>query len=221
LSQTASQYRIGSGSWTNLSAGAKTSSVNTGQKIQFRITNPTINSSIGIGTFTVNKKFNVSGNIMSLLYGDNFTNQQNLTGKDYAFEKLFYDCVTLQSAKKLILPAKTLADCCYENMFNGCMNLTIAPTLYGTTLADSCYECMFQGCVSLTTAPSLPVTTLADSCYENMFNGCVSLTTAPSLPATTLYENCYYGMFSGCTGLTAAPSLPATTLANFCYNKMF
>ena len=50
-------------------------------------------------------------------------------------------------------------------MFSNCTSLTSAPSLPATTLADYCYEDMFYGCTSLTTAPSLPATTLATNCY--------------------------------------------------------
>ena len=57
-------------------------------------------------------------------------------------------------------------------MFIGCTSLTTAPQLPATSLVDSCYREMFAECTSLTTAPELPATTLADSCYSSMFEGC-------------------------------------------------
>ena len=221
LSQNASEYRIDDGNWTTLPSGTTTPEINRGQKISFKMTNPTILSGYGMGRFTVNNAFNVSGNIMSLLYGDNFEGQTDLTGKDYAFAQLFYNCTTLKNAENLILPATTLAYSCYSNMFNGCTSLTTVPVLPATTLADNCYHSMFKGCKSLTEAPELPSTTLAYQCYYSMFNGCNSLTTAPELPATTLAYYCYSGMFEGCTNLTSAPVLPATTLTDGCYSNMF
>jgi len=89
------------------------------------------------------------------------------------------------------------------------------------TMANYCFQSLFQDCTSLTTAPALPATTLVDSCYYGMFKGCSSLTTAPALPATTLANWCYASMFQDCTSLTTAPALPATVLADFCYNRMF
>ena len=166
-------------------------------------------------------QFNICGNAMSLLYGDDFIGQTNLEGKDYCFNSLFKGNTNLISAENLILPATTLADWCYYMMFYGCTSLTTAPELPATKLADGCYTSMFTGCTSLTTAPELPATTLARYCYNSMFNDCTSLTTAPELPATTLASNCYIQMFQGCTSLTTAPELPATTLANYCYNQMF
>ena len=119
------------------------------------------------------------------------------------------------------LPVTTLANYCYQEMFQGCTSLTTAPALPATTLADSCYSVMFQGCTSLTQAPALPATTLKTYCYYFMFGNCTSLTSAPALPATTLADSCYRYMFYGCTSLTTAPALPATTLADWCYDFMF
>ena len=165
---------------------------------------------------------NASGNIMSLLYGDNFKDKTSFPeGSQYTFNELFKDNTHLISAENLILPATTLTNSCYSGMFQGCTSLTTAPELQATTLAYSCYSGMFYGCTSLTTAPELPATTLANYCYSHMFYGCASLTTAPELPATTLANYCYSHMLSDCTSLTAAPVLPATTLADNCYESMF
>ena len=112
-------------------------------------------------------------------------------------------------------------DYCYYSVFNGCKNLTTAPSLPATTLANNCYSYMFANCANLTTAPALPATTLASKCYNSMFSTCINLTTAPSLPATTLASDCYGYMFSTCKNLTTAPALPATTLASNCYESMF
>ena len=173
-------------------------------------------------SFSSTANFDVQGNVMSLLYGDNFKGKVNLTGKNYVFCMLFNENTKVVSAEKLSLPATTLASGCYYRMFYGCTSLTTAPVLPATTLASGCYMDMFYGCTSLTTAPVLPVTTLAESCYDSMFRGCTSLTTAPVLPATTLASNCYQHMFKDCTSLTTAPSiLPAATLVDECYNNMF
>ena len=154
-------------------------------------------------------EFNASGNIMSLIHGDDFIGETNMI--ENMFINLFFDswgqyysdeadCMVV-NAKDLILPATMLANSCYQQMFFGCTSLTTAPELPATTLTDYCYSSMFEGCTSLTTAPELPATTLANGCYYYMFSGCTSLTTAPALPATTLVNDCYNNMFSGCTSL--------------------
>ena len=221
LSVNTCEYSLDGKSWNSLPTDTNTVEINKGQTLSFR-GNLTPTSSNGIGAFTISKKCNVKGNVMSLLYGDDFIEQNDLTGKNYAFYKLFYKCTNIVDASELILPATTLASDCYYCMFQGCTSLVTAPALPATTLAENCYRGMFYDCTSLTTAPELPATTLESSCYRYMFYGCTSLTTAPSiLSATTLAVYCYSSMFQGCTSLSTAPELPATTLASYCYESMF
>ena len=241
------QYSINGISWDTLNQNEKLNFQNVGFKIRFKQTGLTPDSSKGIGTFKVSKKFKVYGNAMSLYYGDDFIGQTDLTGKDYAFKTLFYQCSNLINAENLILPATTLSPYCYYDMFSLCTLLTKTPKLPATTLAENCYRYMFSSCYSLTdvtelpatqltegcysvmffncksltTAPELPATQLASSCYESMFSSCISLVKAPELPATHLASSCYSAMFSGCTELAIAPELPATQLASSCYESMF
>ena len=163
----------------------------------------------------------VYGNVMSLLT-DNYKTATKIT-QDYAFTYLFNSNTHIKnhSEKELVLPATTLKNYCYRNMFEGCTSLTKAPELPADTMKLYCYGSMFKGCTSLTEAPELPATTLAASCYTFMFKGCTSLTQAPDLPATSLMNYCYNGMFELCTSLTTAPVLSATTLPQGCYYYMF
>ena len=160
----------------------------------------------------------VGGNIMSLLYGSNFTGEETTfpSNSTHNFAGLFYSNYDLISASELILPATTLTDSCYMHMFSNCSSLTTAPSLPATTLTDSCYMYMFYICSSLTTAPAiLPATTLADFCYQGMFC-CTSLTTAPELPATTLAEACYCDMFRDCDSLNYIKCLATDISASNC-----
>jgi hypothetical protein len=157
---------------------------------------------------------NVGGNIMSLLYGDNFTgNETTFPGSTYNFNYLFYNNTYLVNASSLLLPATTLANSCYAHMFKGCTALTTAPalpatTLPATTISDTgCYEQMFYNCTSLTTAPILPATILTRYSYKEMFRGCSSLTSAPALLATTLAQNCCGAMCQNCTILNCIKCL--------------
>lgn len=154
----------------------------------------------GIGTFNATCRYIAYGNIMSLLYGDNFENQTTLSGKSYAFKHLFINNTYLEEADNLILPSTILSEGCYDAMFKGCTSLDKFPVLLESTLAPSCYKEMFKGCTLLDTMPGLSATTLAQSCYESMFEGCTSLTSA-SLPATTLVTDCYKEMFKNCSSL--------------------
>ena len=182
--------------------------VDSGNTVMFKGNlNPTYGNSIG--RFS-NNVLEVEGNIMSLLYGDNFIGQTDLSGKNYVFYGLFSDCTTLTSAENMVLPATTLAANCYGKMFNGCTSLTTVPSnmLPATTLASSCYNYMFQNCTSLTSAPELPATTLASSCYQYMFSGCTSLTSitclATNISAISCTFNWVYGVAASGTFTKAA-----------------
>ena len=210
-------YKIDDEEWKKFNNNSKTITLNTSSKIMFketltssRLRATRLKCSIG--------HINVYGNIMSLVYGDDFIGKTTML--DFSLENVFYGG-NIIDAGNLILPATTLSNACYMAMFKGCTSLTQAPELPAVEMTISCYADMFSGCTSLTTAPALPATTLADSCYSHMFEGCTSLAQAPVLPATTLANSCYYGMFAGCTSLTTAPQLPATTLAKQCYYGMF
>lgn len=194
--------------------------------------------------------FNASGNIMSLLFNDDFENQYDLTNYQNAFSQLFYYNTYLKSARDLELPALYLGDSTYSNMFLYCTSLTTGPRLLPAVIGNTnsyfhmffnCYnmttgpqtfgmlipgqsacEGMFQQCKALTNIfPTLPARTLASRCYFNMFHTCQALTTPPALPAVNLAPQCYQAMFLGCINLTTAPDLPAKNLINGCYNSMF
>ena len=221
------EYKLNGGKWasitSNTGASAPSITVNTGDKIQFRGSNTSYGTSASsYSTFgNSTAEFKVEGNIMSLINPTNFATATTL-GSKYTFNGLFNNCKGLTSAENLILPATTLADSCYYNMFYGCSSLVTAPKeLPADTLTTNCYVQMFCNCTSLTKVPKLPATNLATYCYRYMFGGCTSLTTAPELPATTLANNCYYQMFYKCSSLATAPALPARTLADGCYRDMF
>ena len=216
------EYSVNGGSWKSLTSTTNGTSFNVskGQTVRFRGNN----AQYGIGNFTYNNftatcQFNVKGNIMSLVAGDDF--QSASLASTHVFARLFYQCSGLISAENLVLPASTLTNNCYEGLFYHCSSLKKAPELPAKSLADYCYRSMFFGCSSLESAPKLPVTSLAKYCYYMMFALCTSLTSAPALPATTLAAYCYSNMFQNCSSLTIAPTLPATTLVPSCYSSMF
>ena len=194
----------------------------------------TSDGEMAYSNFVMTGKIESHGNIISLLYNDEF--EGNLDIPNVA---------------------------CYMNVFGECTSLITPPELPSTGLTEYCYFMMFDGCTSLTTAPELPATKLKFYCYANMFCGtdvlpdCTNIdftneevvqsgaliglfantkvtdvdlmdilpinseTGKYYLPVETLSEYCYAVMFYGCTSLTTAPELPATTLAEHCYSYMF
>lgn len=163
---------------------------------------------------------NVGGNIMSLLYGSNFTGQERTfpSGSTRTFENLFYNNRSIENLENLLLPATILTKWCYAYMFDGCDFVKTTPELPAMTLAENCYRGMFQD-TGIRTAPVLPATTLTKWCYYGMFNNCFSLVTV-ILPAQGLAYGCYENMFMHCSNLKNI-ELPASTLATRCYENMF
>ena len=160
--------------------GTKLATLNKGDKLLIKGNNTFYGYSgsdqVMLGNrFVSSGYFKVEGNIMSLIYLDDFIGQSTLPA-DNAFTALFYNCSKLMFADNLILPATTLTQYCYRDMFRGCTSLAYAPKI-------------------------LPATTLVNECYKRMFYECSTLTKAPELPASTLLSSCYYAMFKDCSSL--------------------
>ena len=147
--------------------------------------------------FSSDCEFNVYGNIMSLLYEDDFRNKTSINNIDYIFTCLFSDyyeenSCEVVSAEYFVLPALELTEHCYESMFSSCNALVNTPELPATTLAEYCYTSMFYGCTSLTTAPELPATILTPSCYQTMLRSCINLNYIKMLATDISAEYCLY-----------------------------
>ena len=168
------EYKINNGEWTSITSTSDgvTISVAKGDLVRFRGSNTAYATSKSAysgfegGTAT----YDIEGNIMSLLYGDNFAESTTLPNSSYVFCSLFKKAPVI-SAEHLILPATTLKDYCYRALFSYCETLTKAPELSATTLAKGCYWYMFEHC-AITEAPVLEATTLVAECYGHMFEGC-------------------------------------------------
>lgn len=211
------KYSINGQEWTDWIPNTRINDLNEGDCVYVKGYNNTYYHS---HFDTRAKSINVSGNIMSLIDGDNFANLKEIVEPN-AFT-WFFNNFPIVSAENLVLPATTLSDSCYHSMFASCKVLQKAPkNLPATILSPHCYQDMFTGCSALTEAPTISATTMAEESCQYMFNHCSSLKSAPNLSATTLAKYCYYGMFGYCTSLTQAPELPATALADYCYRQMF
>ena len=220
FSQDGLEYSIDGGAWKTMSAKIAVSVPASSYIIFKGKCTPT--SSNGIGTFKSTGGFNVSGNVMSLLFGNDFNKKVSLVGNDYAFMSLFHGNDKLYDATNLVMPATTLSEYCYTGFFHACSSLkAVNPNLLpAKTLAPNCYHTMFYGCLSLKESPLLPATTLAPYCYYTMFQSC-ALSKLPELPATTMVEHCYDTMFNYVDADIPDNYLPSTQLAPYCYYSMF
>ena len=156
----------------------------------------------GPGGASINSSanINVSGNIMSLLYEDNFKDKVVFSDNSrFAFSWLFANNKHLCSAEKLILPATTLADGCYRFMFFGCSSLTTAPALPATKLVTNCYWGMFNGCTSLNSITMLATDISASNCLEEWVNGVAATGTFTKAASMTSLPSGTSGIPSGWT----------------------
>lgn len=130
----------------------------------------------------------ISGNILSLIYGDDFKSYTEMPSGchfKYCFNSYLTNTTgttnvgyySATDARNLVLPSNTQKSC-YEGMF-GCHNTVSEQTIR-----------------SLKYPPKLPAMVMTSYCHLNMFFGCQDLENAPELPATTLADYCYYEMFN-------------------------
>lgn len=165
--------------WTDITATSEGTEINvlTGDKVLIKgnnshyAYNKFYYSAFTGGTATYNAK----GNIMSLIYGDNFIGQTVLL-YEYALSQVFNGS-NIVSAEYLILPATTLTPDCYRATFAHCSLMVKSPKILpATTLATECYYFMFDECSSMITHPELPATQVDNTCYRGIFHKCASLT---------------------------------------------
>jgi uncharacterized protein YjdB len=102
-------------------------------------------------------KTEIFGNVMSLLKGkDNLESATALEAKN-AFYGLFAGAEQLvnNADRLLVLPATTLTEGCYQDMFNGCKGIEKAPELPAPKLEKNCYQEMFYDCAKLNSVKCL------------------------------------------------------------------
>lgn len=159
LSKNSIEYSTDNGaSWIKLQAGTLSPSLNV-QKVFIRCKTPYISTVEGIGTFTIQGAYNLSGDIMGLL-------GEYKKIQPYSFINLFSGS-NVVNVHRDFLPATTLTKDCYSHMFYGCTSLAQAPELPATTLATYCYRDMFSGCTSLNYIKMLATNISASDCLSN------------------------------------------------------
>ena len=170
-----------------------------------------------------NKNYKVGGNLLSLLYGQNFTGQEtSMRNGTYTFAGLLgnpsgptYANPYLIDASNLVIPVVNADSSAFCRMFKDCTNLVAPPVMSSLVSAVSSnvygtLNGMFQGCTSLATAPDLSsLTTLGRWDFIYIFNGCTSLTIPPDLSSLTTALQ-FNGAF-GLTGITSMPDLSNIT----------
>lgn len=142
------QYSRDGRNWTNWNYGNITA--NKDQKVYFRGDNESISFNLlaSYSTFTGTGKFNLSGNIMSLLSKTNYKKIEQLPMG--CFTKLFYNNWSIIDASKMSfgLPKK-LSNYSFGSMFFKCKNLIDAPTINVYSSGVNAMDSMFRDCSML------------------------------------------------------------------------
>jgi hypothetical protein len=142
------QYSVDLGkSWQNWLPESYSPILNVGDKLLVKCVNPVINSTYGIGNITNDQgkdyNYKVSGDIMSMLYGDDAAIHYSLTTRCFSN---FLQSQRLLDAGDLILKATELAPYCYNQLLYGCNNNTRLPKeLPAKNLASNCYRYFSNG----------------------------------------------------------------------------
>lgn len=179
-------YSINNGNWVDItsdySTSAPTISVNAGDKVRIKGNN---NTYCATGTTTgattkdcynsfsgdTNARYNVYGNIMSLIYGDNFIGNNEFPDTNgWSFKSLFEGCKNVVSAKNLILPPTTLYMSSFRALFSKATNLVEGPELLAPTLAPACYSYIF-GTTKITYVKCLATDISAAGCLSSWLTG--------------------------------------------------
>ena len=150
-----------------------------------------------------NLGINISGDLISILDEDNFSNIYDLSSYPFAFYNLFIAGAvassTIFSCNKLILKATTLSESCYHFLFKqqqiDDVGRIVLPAM---VMAKNCYYGMFEQNYKTKTATKLPALTLAEGCYRAMYSSNTNIEILPELLATTLVTDCYRYIYNSC-----------------------
>lgn len=189
------EYKKNDGPWTQITSttSGETIPMLEGDIIKLRGDNASYGGANAFNSLYTSglTKVYVYGNIMSLIDSTGFTTNQTLTEPNTFFKFFgFNSGLTTNPTRNIVLPA--------------------------TSLTENCYNELFYVCSSITSAPRLPATTLAQRCYWNMFYGCRSLVNAPVLPALVVPMMAYKGMFINCTSLQYIKCMATDITADRC-----
>lgn len=177
------EYSVNGGqTWVTIANGESTPTITAGSKIMWRgnLVPYDNHSSGGIGTFSATSIYNACGNVMSLLFYDDYYG--SILSEKNSFRSLFENDTNILTPP--ILPSKSLKGYCYSRMFKGCKSLMTAPNLPAKTVSVGCYHSMFYNCCSLIVAPELPAKTILYESYRMMFKECTKLNYVKCLATT-------------------------------------
>lgn len=164
------QYSLDNGTtWTRITSSTTTQelggNLSVGDKVLVKGTNYAYGDWRDYrNSFNGTAKVNVYGNVLSLIYGDDFIDRHTISG-DRTFLALFTGWVNLLSAEHLIMQFDVTKSNSCRWMFSGCTLLTHSPELLITSIASNyAFGEMFNGCTNLR---HIKCTTTTFGTYDN------------------------------------------------------
>lgn len=188
------EYSTDYSSWNTWSASSILSAAQSDSwyKLYIRGRNNTTLSGNGVSSsnwvLSGTRIITCSGNLGNLM---NYNG--TITLANYAMAFLFQYSYNVYF-DNITLPMTSLADYCYEYMFQY-SGIIKAPDLPAPTVPNSAYYGMFYHS-GLRFAPKISATSLGDQSCRTMLSYCYSLGTLPSINATSFGVQACYGMFN-------------------------
>lgn len=228
------EYSYDGNTWATYYSAGTVISLSQGDKVCFRGTLTSNNSTSNYTKFDISGSVIVYGKILAL---NNYTNPDlENSVRQYAYYKLFEGCSAVTDVSNLQFNKLSTVNDFYSNnagacesMFSGCVNLKHSPKeIDWACAAKQTFKNMFNGCTSLLDAPQLHIVRFPGAATQEgayrMFYGCSALKTIPGF--TIPIDGIPYGnyvmteMFSGCSSLEYAP-LTLNNSRNYAYLRMF
>lgn len=173
-------YRINGGNWIDVSLGTTreyyiTISVKANDKIQVKSYGNDFNSGDYISDAVTLRvvprcKFKVCGTPMSIIYGDDFKNN-NFVPPHIILNLLQDSMVTEILNPDTFLPYTEVGEYAYSTLFAYCTELTNAPVLPAAILTQCCYSYMFNECPKINYIKMLATDISAEDCLYNWVSG--------------------------------------------------
>jgi len=131
-------------------------------------------------------KTEIYGNVMSLLKGKDNLESATTIEANNAFYGLFAGAEKLvnNTERLLVLPATTLTEGCYQDMFNGCKGIEKAPELPAPKLEKNCYQEMFYDCAKLNHVKCLATDIKAENSTKDWLGKAGTEATGPKVLET-------------------------------------
>lgn len=203
--------------WTRLTVDDTAQSITTpiipvGGKVYWRGSGSRMAYDYSVNKYSVFSStgtFDVSGDLRSLLFSDDFENVAT-TNQRYCFTGLFYGASVVNASN---LRLALTGNSAYMYCFRGCTQLLHAPALMeGNTIMQWQFHSTYDGCTNLVTGTDLQATSVGvRGCYYT-YKSCTSLVKAPNISSiTTIGNGGLSAMFHGCSSLTYIKCL-ATSL---------